>query len=39
MPTKIAEFSYAKSFDGVFFGAIQVVLSNGMESPVMKAKK
>jgi hypothetical protein len=38
MPTKIADFRYATSTsDRNYFGAVQVVLSNGIASPLMKA--
>jgi hypothetical protein len=39
MPTKITDFRHAKSTaDKNYFGAFQVVLSNGMASPLMKAE-
>jgi hypothetical protein len=39
MPTKIADFRYAKStVNSIAFGTFQVVLSNGMASPLMKAE-
>ena len=39
MPTKIIEFRHAtSSSERKLFGAFQVVLSNGMASPVMKAE-
>ncbi len=39
MPTKIADFRHAKSTQNMHaFGTFQVVLSNGMASPLMKAE-
>jgi hypothetical protein len=39
MPTKIIDFKYKESTAvSRYFGGFQVVLSNGIASPVMKAK-
>jgi hypothetical protein len=39
MPTSIIDFRYKKSTTlSIRFGAFQVVLSNGIASPVMKGK-
>ncbi len=41
MPTKIIDFRHKTSTNSAysdFFGAFQVVLSNGIASPVMKGK-
>jgi hypothetical protein len=38
LPTNLRDFKYQRStVDSRFFGAFQVILSNGVESPIFKA--